>query len=248
MRECNSNAKEVSKITIERDRKTNVKCYRHNGIEKERNFMSRFVKETMRILDANKKEKEYLNEKLGFRSNLIDIEARNLFRKVTVLMIKYAYRHNYYRLRCTLANNNMVEAVCLRCCRIETWEYAMKCFKIERNRADYVKKMIKEMIKKKLRDMKIDHIMLFIEGILRHLEGETEEDCETNQHYTRIQNLFQQCAVKAWFGMNFSNNQCRIINEFIAQLCIKHYDKYQKQRNKILHSNKKGREQTLKWY
>ena len=45
-----------------------------------------------------------------------------------------------------------------------------------KNRAEFVKKMIK----KKLRDAEIDHIMPFIEDTLRYLEGETEEHHEIN--------------------------------------------------------------------
>ena len=45
------------------------------------------------------------------------------------------------------------------------------------------------MIKKKLRNVEIDHIMSFIEGTLRYFEDE-EKEYQTNQYYVGIQNLF----------------------------------------------------------
>ena len=43
-----------------------------------------------------------------------------------------------------------------------------------------MKKMIEEMIKNKPNDVEIDNIMSFIKDILRYLEGEMEEEYETN--------------------------------------------------------------------
>ena len=70
-----------------------------------------------------------------------------------------------------------------------TWEHVIKFHKTIKNRVEFAKKMMKEMIKKKLRNVEIDHIMSFIEGTLRYFEDE-EKEYQTNQYYVGIQNLF----------------------------------------------------------
>ena len=52
----------------------------------------------------------------------MNIEARNAFRmgKVITSMIKCAHGFNHYGLREAMINNNIVEATCPRCKKIET--------------------------------------------------------------------------------------------------------------------------------
>ena len=79
-----------------------------------------------------------------------------------------------------------------------------------RNRVEFVKKIMEEMIKNKPRNIEHDDITPFIEDILRYSEGETKEEYETNQHHVRIQNLFRGHVAKTYIGTNFDNKQCRI--------------------------------------
>ena len=106
---------------------------------------------------------------------------------------------------------------------------------------------MKEMIKKKLRNVEIDHIMSFIEGTLRYFEDE-EKEYQTNQYYVGIQNLFWGYMVKTWVRTNFSNNRCRTLNKIAAWLCVKHHNKCWNQRNEMLHDSKQYRDRIIKWY
>ena len=90
-----------------------------------------------------------------------------------------------------------------------------------RNRAEFVKKIIEETH----REVELDHIMSFIDDILRYLEGKNDEECKTNQHYVRIQNLFQEHVIKTWFRAKFNSNQHRILNKIAVRLCLEHNDK-----------------------
>ena len=55
-------------------------------------------------------------------------------------------------------------------------ENTVKCIETRLNRAEFVRKLMEEMIKIQPEDVGIDEIMSFIEDILRYLEEETEEE------------------------------------------------------------------------
>ena len=52
-------------------------------------------------------------------------------------------------------------------------------------------------------DVEVNVILSFCEDIMRYLEGETKEECETNQHYVGMKELFRRHVVLDWFGNNF---------------------------------------------
>ena len=85
-------------------------------------MQSRLIKEVVRIINAIENEEEYVIKKYGHKKEFIDKGARNTFKigKVTISIIKYAHRFNYYGLREAMINNNIVEATCPRYKKVET--------------------------------------------------------------------------------------------------------------------------------
>ena len=112
--------------------------------------------------------------KYGHRKEFIDIEARNAFKmgKVATLMIKYSHRFNHYGLRETMINNNIVEAICPRCEKVETQDYVIKYEETISLRKEFIKDLVVELVKNKPDDVHVEQIMSFIEDILRYAKNE----------------------------------------------------------------------------
>ena len=117
------------------------------------------------------------------QKDFIGIEERNTFQmgKVTMSMIKCAYRFNYQRLRDTMIYNHIVEAQCLRRKLVETQDYATKCSKTFPLRKEFAKELLLELISNKLEDSNADEIIPFEEDVARLLRNEEEEEHKTNQ-------------------------------------------------------------------
>ena len=118
----------------------------------------------------------------------MDMKARNAFRirKVVTSMIKFSHGFNYYRLRETMINNNMVEATYPRCEKIETQNHVIKYKETITLRKEFIKELVVEVAKNKSDDLYVELIMLFIEDILRYTENEEEEEYEMNQQHMGI--------------------------------------------------------------
>ena len=69
----------------------------------------------MGIIYSRESEKKYGTNKLGYKYNFADSEARNAFKigEVTPSLIKCAHGFNHYSLRDSLINNNIIEEYCL---------------------------------------------------------------------------------------------------------------------------------------
>ena len=84
--------------------------------------MTNSVQETIQIIDRIKAKKQRLRKKLKEYKDVIDIEARNAFlaKKVMASVLKCASGYNYYGVRHTLINNDMIEENCPKYNEIET--------------------------------------------------------------------------------------------------------------------------------
>ena len=137
-------------------------------------------------------ERRYAKKKLGYKYDFIDTKARNLFNsnEVTPSIIKYAHRFNHFGLRDSMINNNMVEAYCLRCDNIETWDHVIKCKETIKLRKEFIEKLLVELLKQRADGVDMNVIIAFYENILRYLEEEEEEEYKTNQNYVGMKELF----------------------------------------------------------
>ena len=80
-------------------------------------------------------------------------------KKVTTSMIKCAYGYNYYRLRNTMINNDIVEAHCSRCNQVETQNYVIKYKEMMSLRKEFIKDLVIVLVKNKPEDICIEVIM-----------------------------------------------------------------------------------------
>ena len=53
-------------------------------------IMSRSIQETLRIINTRKAERQYGKQKLGYRYEFVDIEARNAFNSKNVTNLSYS--------------------------------------------------------------------------------------------------------------------------------------------------------------
>ena len=86
-------------------------------MRKENDIKLKSINKIIRIIDAKAEEQEYAKQKLGYRHDMIDIEARNAFKvgRVTTVMIKCIYGYNHFGKRDAMINKNMVDSTCPRC-------------------------------------------------------------------------------------------------------------------------------------
>ena len=93
----------------------NIKYTGTYAIRKSNQIISLVVKEAVRMLDTKEVEYSYVKRKLSYHSDLIDIEARNIFstKKVTTSLIKCSSRLNHYGLRSQMINQSLVNNECL---------------------------------------------------------------------------------------------------------------------------------------
>ena len=64
------------------------------------------------MIDTREEEKKQAQKKLGYKTDFVDLEARDSFKsyKVIISTIKCAHGFNHYRLRYTMINVNLIEA------------------------------------------------------------------------------------------------------------------------------------------
>ena len=93
----------------------------------------------------------------------------------------------------------------------------MICSKIKVLRAESIWDLVVELVKAKPRNANMDWIISFPKDILRCLENEENEECETNQSSIGMKELFQGCAVVAQEWINISSDKCRVLSPIIAK-------------------------------
>ena len=79
----------------------------------------RGIKELARIIDSQKIEYQYAFKQFGENVKFIDLEARNIFRNISILIIIYSIKFNYYRIRDHKINNKLVDERCPCCNSVE---------------------------------------------------------------------------------------------------------------------------------
>ena len=137
----------------------------------------RSIKEILRVIDAREEEKKQAQKKLGYKTNFVDLEARDSFKayKVTTSTIKCTYGYNHYGLRYTIINNNLIEAHCLRCNQVETWDHVVRCSETIEIRKEFILELLIELVKVNGNKVYINTIMAFGEDILRYLEYKDDD-------------------------------------------------------------------------
>jgi len=147
-----------------------------------------------------------------------------------------------------MINNDMVEATCPRCEKVETWDHVIKCEKTIALRKQFIKELVIELARNKPKEVHIEEIMSFVEDILRYLENEEEEEYEMNQQCVGMQELFRGYVVRDWEGTNFKSEKYEKLNRISVKRCVEHYDKCWKHRNSEYHDEEKQRKRLIKWY
>ena len=195
IKECGIKSRETAVNIRNFERANNMKYYGNYALMHKGNVVSRAVQETMQVIDGNRAEQEYGKKKIGCGCDFVDAEARNVFNSkvATPPMIKCAHGFNHFGLRDSMIKDNMVEAHCLRCERVETWDHVVKCSETIDIRKVFVEKLLLEILKNK-DEVEANLIMSFFKDILRCLEDGTKEDCETNQYHVGMKELFRGYA------------------------------------------------------
>ena len=225
IRECDTNAKEERLNAMHRERDANVKYFGSYAIMKDRVVLSRSIQEIVRIIDSKKAEENYGREKLKYKYDFVDAEARNVFnsKKVTTSMMKCAHGFNHYGLRDSLINNNMIDDSCPRCQEVETWDHVIKCKETIKLRKEFIQKILLELLKNRER-VDVNEIMSFCEDILVYLENDQEVEYETNQQYVGMKELFRGYVVKNWMSTDMNVKKYRYLNMILARECVYFYN------------------------
>ena len=110
-----------------------------------------------------------------------------------------------------------------------------------------MQKLLLDMLKNR-EGVKVDTIMAFCEDMLRYLENEIEEECETNQHYVRMKELFHGLVIIDQLNADLNCMKYKKINEILAHRCVKYYNDCQKDRNNIMHDENKQKKRIKGWF
>jgi len=76
---------------------------------------------------------------------------------------------NHYTKRDSLINKDMVLSECPRCSVVESWDHVILCSKTRKYRADFIRKIKKDVIQSNIWEISIDKVNFFIEDILIYL-------------------------------------------------------------------------------
>ena len=100
----------------------------YNGkvrLSKDEELLDRSIKEIICIEDAIKVENEYAFWKFGENVKLIDVEVRNSFPNVILLILKCAIKFNHYVTRDLMINDKLTDNSCPHCNSREDWAHVV---------------------------------------------------------------------------------------------------------------------------
>ena len=204
----------------------------------------------VRVIDAKQVKENQAKQKLDYKAEFVDTEARNLFQasKVTTSMVKCANGCDHYGLRHSMINNNLIESNCPRCNQVETWDHVIRCNETIEIRKDFIKELLKDLLKEINDQISVDNMFSFGEDAMRYLEYEDNEDeCETSQSLIGMKDLFRGHIVKMWFGIDICSNICRSANKVVVRKCVKFYAKCQKHQNEAYYDKEKQKIRIKNW-
>ena len=75
----------------------------------------------------------------------------------------------------------MVEEICPRCERIETWEHVLQCNENKKGRPGFAEDLIESLFKNKSAEVNEDEIMSFVEDIMKYVRNEDDGEYKSNQ-------------------------------------------------------------------
>ena len=250
LRECDKIARGVRENLNQKEGITNIKFYGNYALKQDDQIHLRSINEIIRRIDAKEDEYDYAKTKLGYRYDMVDIEARNAFKvgRVTTAMLKCVYGYNHYGQRDAIINENMVEEICPRCEMRETWEHVIQCSENKKGRPMFVKDLIETLMKSKPKEVAEDDIISFVEDIMKYVRNDDECDYQTNQQYVGMKELFRGFVVKVWFGVQLNDPKYHHLNKIIVKKCVNYYLQCWKDRNEDHMNEEKQRTRVLRWY
>jgi len=250
LRECDKRSKSVRENMHRKEQTTNIRFYGNYCIKQNNEVKLKSVNEILRIHDARESEQEYCRKKLGYKYDMIDLEARNTFKvgKVTTSMIKCVYGYNHYGQRDVMINDEMIESRCPRCDMIETWEHVVQCNETKNRRPEFVRDLMETLMKKKSNEVDEDEIISFVEDIMKFIRNNEDGDYKTNQQYIGMKELFRGYIVQVWNGVQLNSVKYHELNRIVVRKCVEYYVKCWKERNEESRNEIKQRERVIRWY
>jgi len=126
--------------------------------------------------------KKYVKDKFKHNSEFIDLEARNTFKSkdVTPSVIKCAYRYNQYRVRDAMINGKLTGMECPRCNEDEMWDHVIKCRAVRHMQRQFIKNLVKELLKVNKRKVDEEIVLDMIEDIVVYFDNGDEEEYTTS--------------------------------------------------------------------
>ena len=90
-------------------------------------IIDKAFRKAIRVINAQTVELNYITLKYLEYYNLIDIEARNMFKKgLSLLVLKCCYSFNMYGIRDDIINAEKTNILCPKCNQIESQEHIIQ--------------------------------------------------------------------------------------------------------------------------
>ena len=203
--------------------------------------MTNSIKEAIQYVDSKTIFKEYVKRKFKYQADFADVVARDLFNStiVTVLVIKYAYSYNYYRIRKAMINGKSTGTECIRYNESKTLEHAVKCWKVRSLQHEFRKKIAQDLFCINGHRVHEEIILNILEDILIFFDSGEEEEFETSQQYIGIREIFIGFIVKNWEGASFNCEKFRDLNKVLIVNAVLFYKQCWTYRNEYYFNKEK---------
>ena len=181
LKEYNKDTKKFNLNIEEKELENNIKFIGKCALEIKGRIANGAIKEVVWKVDTIESEYEYRISKIEHNSEYANIVDRNAFlaNKITVLIIKCINSFNLCGLREEMMKNNKINGKCLRCSYPENWEDIVQCSSTIELRKVFIKELLVEMLKNKLKMVNQLDIFNIKEDILKFLNEDDEGNYET---------------------------------------------------------------------
>lgn len=209
-------------------------------IHETRNFDS--VNAIIRKQDSSKHEWEYLANKFGNKTHLIDIQARHVFDGGLLRhQLKCAIGYNHHAQRERYFHKH-IGIDCDVCGEVENWVHILLCPIARTMHRSFLKQLYEKMSKLQGID---NEKRAILRNIKDFLWGKTV--IPGTQAIIGYHQLFRGIVVKNWFGINDYQLKFAIANKILVKECVRYYGVLWLKRNERRFSENVRRKRLLEW-
>ena len=182
--------------------------------------------------------KEHFQDKHGEKQNLIDLETREGFTRITESQIKCAAGLNMHGERIKVIDKSNAHAFCPLCNAIKTWEHVLLCKRLRIREViglkSFNKKLNEAVNKVKVPTYEMNIVNKIIKDIRKYCNRES--NFWTNQQALVMREVFRGVVIKSWVSLPLVRINFSVYNNILLRAEVELHIKCWRERRKALHS------------